>query len=91
MVAPIKHEHRDATENHFGSITRRAHRSPEGETIPTVRDLDVAKRAGLAVPRDIRRTIKALIDAGEVEVIPEGTNGVGGDHANLSPRVQSHP
>lgn len=54
---------------------------------PTVRDLDIAKRAGLAVPRDIRRTIKALLDAGEVELVPEGSTIVGSDHDGPSPRV----
>lgn len=54
---------------------------------PTVRDLDIAKRAGLANPRDIRTTIKALIGTGELDEIPEGTTIVGGDDDGISPRA----
>lgn len=54
----------------------------------TVRDLDIAKRAGLARPSNIRTVIKALVDAGEVELIPEGGDiGAREACANLSPRV----
>lgn len=53
----------------------------------TVRDVDLAKRAGLVNERDIRTTIKDLVGSGEIDEIKEGRIGVGTADANPSPRA----
>lgn len=55
-----------------------------------LRDLDLAERAGLRVPRDIRRTIKKVIDEGALPTIVGGAHdgplgSVGGAHATNAP------
>jgi uncharacterized protein YciW len=39
-----------------------------GTTIPTIRDTDLAERAGMSQPRNIRTTIKKLIDKGRIHI-----------------------
>lgn len=61
-----------------GLVVRRAE---DGE--PLVRDLELAERAGLAVPRDIRRTIEDAIKDGDIAFSSEFQE-VGGAH-DLNP------
>lgn len=48
---------------------------------PLVRDVDLGERAGLRMPRDVRRTIKAAIDDG---ALTEATGGVGAAHTPIA-------
>lgn len=52
-----------------------------GDERPRVRDIDLARRAGLAVPRDVRRTIQSLIDEG---IIVASAHDDQGGHATAT-------
>lgn len=67
---------------HSGEWTLYQHKGLEEAT---VRDIDLAERAGLEVPRDVRRTIRGLIEANEISLVGGSTTSVGGAHAGLDP------
>lgn len=51
----------------------------EHDKIATVRDLDVAERAGLKNKRDIRTTINALADSKAIRIVHTGSETIVGD------------
>ena len=57
----------DVTKNEAGLTVR----NDIGDKTPRVHDLDLAKRLGIARPRDIRKTIERHLDAGNLT--DEGT------------------